>query len=211
MIRIAPAALAVLALAACGDSGAPDTAAQAPAEAETQTAPAEPAAPAAEAPENAADRWTVDQAQSALTFAGEIDGEAFDGEFSDWSADIWFDPDNLEGSKIDARVNLASLGTGDSDRDETATSADWLGPGEARFVSNSVTATQGGYAAQGVLTIKDQSHPFNLPFSVAISGDTANAQAAFGFERAGWNVGGGDFDGAVSDSISVTIEVAATR
>lgn len=215
MTRPFLSALAVLGLLACsGEEAAPASETEA-ADAAITAAPAASeaaeTAPAAQAPEEAAAQWTVDQTQSALTFTGEIDGEAFDGEFTDWSADIWFDPDNLEGSKIDARVNLASLDTGDSDRDETAISADWLGTGQARFVSERVVATQGGYAAQGTLTIKDQTHPFVLPFAAAIGGDTANAEAGFEFERAGWDIGGGDLDGAVSDSIAVNIEIVATR
>lgn len=209
MKRFVLPSLAALALTACGDGPA-----DAPEADDAASAPAPASAPAmaeSEAPADAAAQWRVDQAQSALDFAGSVDGEGFEGGFSGWTADIWFDPDNLAGSKIDARVNLASLDSGDSERDETALSADWLGTGTARFVSDEISVTGDGYAAAGTLSVKGVSNPVTLPFTVTINGDTAQALAEFGFNRADWDVGGGDFDGAVSDSITVTADITASR
>jgi len=161
-----------------------------------------------------AQAWTVDYDKSAVTFTGEASGDAFDGEFETFQAEIRFDPDNLEGSAINASVVVTSINSGDNSRDSEALSDNWLNPSiqpEARFTSTDIRATADGYEAVGSLSVKGEAREFTLPFTVEIEGDTAIASSSFGFQRRQWNVGGGDFDDSVSDSISVAIDITATR
>lgn len=219
-------AFAVLSLAACGPGGASQPQDEAaprvadPVEIERADLPNEtdaaeaaemPAAETAPAPDGAAQAWTVVREESSLTFEGSLDGDAFGGEFTEWNADIRFDPQNLAGSSIRGVVQPGSIDTGDSSQDETAASDDWLGGEEAVFSSSEIRQGETGYEAVGELTVNGETAPLTLPFTVTITGDRAEAQSEFTLERANWGIGGGDFDGAVSDAITVMLDITAEK
>lgn len=219
-------AFAMLSLAACGPGGASQTQEEAApreadpveieradlsSEAQATDAADMPAAETAPAPEEAAQAWAVVQEESRLGFEGSLDGDAFGGEFTEWSADIRFDPQNLEGSSIRGVVQPGSIDTGDSSQDETAASDDWLGGEEAVYTSNEIRHAEAGYEAVGELTVNGETAPLTLPFTVTITGDRAEAQSEFALQRADWGIGGGDFDGAVSDAITVTLDITAEK
>jgi hypothetical protein len=61
--------------------------------------------------------YAVQPAQSKLGFSSDFQGTAFDGSFAKWTAAISYDPANLAADKFDVTVDLASVHTGDKDRD----------------------------------------------------------------------------------------------
>ncbi|MEI9965761.1 MAG: YceI family protein [Caulobacteraceae bacterium] len=67
------------------------------------------AAPASAAPAH----WTVDKATSKITFRSSFGGQAFEGTFRRWDANIVFDPKALAASKAVVTVDVASAATGD--------------------------------------------------------------------------------------------------
>ena len=75
------------------------------------------AAAAAAAP--APVHYTLDASRSLLRFAFEQAGANNTGRFGKYTVDVLFSPDNLAASKIDVKVDIASLDTGDKDRDDT--------------------------------------------------------------------------------------------
>lgn len=220
-------AFAVLSLAACGAGDAREAALEGEASAAPAAQEADGAAPRVADPvaiektelpnahdvqaEPGAQAWAVVQEESSLTFAGSLDGDALRGEFTEWSADIRFDPQNLAGSSIRGVVQPGSIDTGDSSQDETAASDGWLGGEEAVFISDDIRQAGAGYEAAGVLTVNGQSAPLILPFTVVIDADRAEAQSEFVLQRADWGIGGGDFDGAVSDEITVKLDITAEK
>ena len=70
--------------------------------------------------------WQVDPAQSTLTFKGTYQGESFDGKFKKFDATIAYDATDVGKSKFDVNVELTSVDTNSSERDETLRDAGLL-------------------------------------------------------------------------------------
>ena len=162
-------------------------------------------------PSFAAPAWAVDPA-SRLTFQGAMNGQAFTGTFKRWSAQIVFDPKALAASKAVVTVNVASAATGDADRDQAIPTDDWFAAGkfaQATFISRDFRDLGGGkYAADGDLTIRGVKKPITLPFTLAISGDTARMNGAIVLNRTAFGVGQGQWANEEVVAAKVTVNVA---
>jgi len=159
------------------------------AEAETQAEEVPVAATDAHAPP----AWAVNYETSALRFIGEEGGAKFEGVFSDFTADIVFDPDNLGASSINVDVRTASASSGNEFRDGTMPDGEWFDvkdhPG-AIFTSNTIRNVSGeSYEADGVLTIKEISRDITLAFTLDIDGDQANAAGGVDLVRTDFGLG----------------------
>jgi cytochrome b561 len=166
--------------------------------------------------------WTVDAAQSAITFKASYMGRPFEGRFAQWTADIRFDPAAPETARIRVVIPTASIQTGEAYYDENVVQGDWFNTGvhpEAVFeVNQGVQKTgEGAYEATGVLTLKGERFPVRLPFTLAIdgaaarmSGETTLQRSAVGIGRATLNQASGDAEW-VGEDVVVSIVVVATR
>ena len=172
------------------------------------------AAPASAAP---APTWTVDQAASKLGFSGVMSGDGFSGVFHRWNAQIVFDPKNLAASKVAATIDVASAVTGDADRDSALPTADWFSAAtqpRASFVATTFKDLGGGkYLAGGDLTIRGVKRPIQLPFTLAITGDTAKVNGAVALDRTAFGIGQGRWKtgDVVATKVTVTIALTAHR
>jgi len=161
--------------------------------------------------------WTVDPAGSRLGFAGKMNGEGFTGVFKRWSADIVFDPKALGASKAVVTVDVASAQTGDADRDQAMPGADWLAAQRfprATFTTTSVKDLGGGkYLASGDLVIRGIHKPITLPFTLAITGDTARMNGAVALNRTAFGIGQGRWStgDVVDTAVAVTVQLTAHR
>jgi len=161
--------------------------------------------------------WTVDAAGSKLGFRGAMNGDAFNGLFRRWSAQIAFDPKNLAGSKAMVSVDVASAVTGDPDRDQAMPTADWFSAKTqptAYFVTTGFKDLGGGrYQATGDLTLRGVKKPIVLPFTLAISGDTARMNGAVALNRTDFGIGQGQWKtgDVVATQVTVTIALTAHR
>ena len=160
--------------------------------------------------------WSVDGG-SRLGFTGKMSGEAFNGVFRRWSAQIAFDPKNLAASKVAVTIDVASAATGDADRDQALPTDDWFATGRfprATFVTRGFKDLGGGhYQAIGDLTIRGVSHPVVLPFTLVIAGDTARMNGQLALNRAAFGVGQGKWatGDTVDTQVAVTIALTAHR
>jgi polyisoprenoid-binding protein YceI len=158
--------------------------------------------------------WAVDKGTSRLGFTGAMNGQAFNGGFGRWDAQIAFDPANLAASHVTATIDMASAKTGDQTRDEALPTDDWFAikafP-KATFTSSKITAAgPGRYVAQGNLTIRNVTRPVSLPFTLAITGDTAKMSGALPLDRSVFGVGQGQFKGGDTVALKVQVNVAIT-
>jgi len=161
--------------------------------------------------------WSIDKAASRLGFTGAMSGQAFNGGFGRWDAQIAFDPANLAASHVTAVIDTASAKTGDQSRDEAMPTADWFSVKafpRATFVSHKIVAAgPGRYVAQGDLTIRNVTRPVSLPFTLAINGPTAKMTGSLPIDRSVFGVGQGQFKGGdtVALKVQVNISIAAKR
>jgi len=168
-----------------------------------------PAAPAA------ADVWFVNAKQSTLGFEVAQAGSTATGVFTEWQAEITFDPEAPESARISATISPASVTTGTQQIDGTLTGKDWFdvsGFPQAEFTADGASRIEGNsYRAAGTLTIKGFSHPVALDFTLDIDGDTARAKGTATVDRLAYEIGSSAGTGTVGDTVKVTLDLTATR
>lgn len=162
----------------------------------------------ATAPAFAAD-WETRADSSSLGFTGSAQGESFTGVFNRFRADIRFDPDALDASAFDVHIDLASVDTRNSERDETLLSADFFRvrrEAQARYrASRFRDLGDGRYAADGELTLRGVTRPVTLEFSFS-PGAPAVLEGRATLDRIDFDVGGGEWADAstIAHAVHVT-------
>jgi cytochrome b561/polyisoprenoid-binding protein YceI len=183
---------------------------EAPAPTEEAPALAPPAAvAAAEATPLEPSHWAV-QPGGTLAFQASWSGTPIDGAFKSWNADILFDPDALDRSKVTVSIDIASAATGDAQRDSSLPTADWFDAAahpKATFTASRFRKTgTDRYVADGRLTLRGVSRPLSLPFTLKIDGDTARASGTATLDRTAFGVGQGSW--AATDQIAGAVKVS---
>jgi cytochrome b561 len=181
-----------------------------------------------QAPASKAPAWTVDYEKSAIAFKSAYMGRAFQGSFPGWTAQIQLDADAPANPQtpVDGYVRVsiptAKISTGEPYFDENVTQGDWF---DAAKHPEAVFEVKGGvfklgdtqYEATGVLTLKGVDYPVRLPFTLAITGDTAVMHGEVTLKRLAMGIGAGTPAEArgdaewVQDDVGVVIDVTATR
>src|SRR5215831_7729744 len=96
--------------------------------------------------------YTQDPAKSTLQYGFVQAGAQNQGAFKKFSTTLDFAADNPAGSKLDVVVDMASLDTGDKERDDTLRGADLFDVAkypQSRFTSAQIVKTANGYDAVG--------------------------------------------------------------
>ncbi|NJO38387.1 MAG: YceI family protein [Rhizobiales bacterium] len=146
------------------------------------------------------------------------------GGFGAFDAEIVFDPDDLDASRIAVDIDVTSIATGHSDRDKTLNSPSFFDTAKwpsAAFKSRTITATgDGTYEAAGQLTMRDVTREVVLPFSLVIEDDPddpnamlAHARGELPIQRLDYGIGQGDWasTATVADEVVITIDIRASR
>jgi polyisoprenoid-binding protein YceI len=158
--------------------------------------------------------WTVVGNASTLGFTASMNGQTFKGAFKRWTAQISFDPKNLATSRVVAVIEPASAATGDQSRDEALPTDDWFAARrfpQAKFESTAITAAgPNRYVAQGILTLRGAARPVSLPFTLSISGDTAQMIGAATIDRSQFGVGQGQWKTGEAVALKVQVNVSIT-
>ena len=127
--------------------------------------------------------------------------------------DLDFSPDNLAASRLEVTVEMASLDTGDKERDDTLRGADLFAVAkfpQAHFIATQFTKTAAGFEALGKLTIRGVTRDTRVPFTFRTA--TENG-AAVGYmsgkttlQRLDFGVGQGDWK--ATDQVGNDVEVS---
>jgi polyisoprenoid-binding protein YceI len=155
-------------------------------------------------------------ATSRIGFSFQQQGTKYSGRFETFTADINIDPANIEGGSIVGTVQTDSVNTRDYDRDSTLTDGDWFDSSnypEAVFESTAIKAdADGGYVAEGTLTLKGSSKPATMSFTFDAADTSAVFAASMRVNRFDFNVGAGWNDTSwVGQYVEVDIELDLTR
>ncbi|MGA8277802.1 MAG: YceI family protein [Rhodanobacteraceae bacterium] len=137
--------------------------------------------------------WTTDTAQSTLGFSGTYQGGPFDGAFKKFEATIRYDPDDLAAAKFDVTVDMTSVDTQSSERDQTLAGSDFFETGKfptAHFVTTSFRRdANGGVQAEGTLTIRGSSQPVTLQVNFSATGNDATLDVKTTLDRLDFSLG----------------------
>jgi len=186
--------------------------APAPAAPPPESAPA--ASPAAATTEP---NWIIDPDASEIRFTGTYEGNSFTGTFERWSADVYFDPDDLEHANVQVSVDPGSASAGKKLYNDTLKSGEWFDistyPAVQVSLIHFAVSPDGGYTAEASMLVKNKAVDVPLSFNLTIDGDTATYEGEAALSRKAMNIGqqsdpGGDW---VADEVTVTIKGTATR
>lgn len=133
---------------------------------------------------------------STLGFSSNFQGESFNGTFKKFDAAIRFDPADLNSSKFDVKIDLASVETGDSDRDGALPDSDFFDIAkfpQAHFVTTGFRQSGNEVIADGTLTLKGVSKPVSLAVTFAAKGGKATLDISSTVKRLDFNVGAGEY------------------
>ncbi len=161
-------------------------------------------APAAAAPA----AYVADAGQSRLQFTGIQAGAQFKAVFHKFTALVDFSPDALAAAHFDVTIDLASVDSGDKDRDGTMRGADIFDVGHfptAHYVTRSFAKTAGGYSAQGALTLHGVTKDVNVDFQFTPAGSGAKLTGSTALKRLDFGVGQGDWKNTewVGDTVKI--------
>ncbi|CAN7661862.1 YceI family protein [Phenylobacterium sp. LjRoot225] len=182
-----------------------------PAQAAADNAPPQAAKPPAEP-----GRWAV-QPGSTVAFAVPWSDQTVQGRFDRWRGDILFSPEALDRSRVNITMDLASVNTGDAQRDATLASADWFD--EAAHPPATFTASRfektgpDRFVAHGVLELRGVKKPVDLPFRLKIAGDTARVTGSAVLDRTAFGVGQGEWAATdqIAGQVRVSVDLTARR
>lgn len=161
--------------------------------------------------------WRLDPAACSLGFASAQAGTPFEGRFETFGARIVFDPADLDNAVVEVTIDMASVATGDAQRDRALPAGDWFDARnhpQGRFYSDEIRAEGEGYVAAGELTMRGVTNPAEMPFTVEIAGDRAKAAGELVVDRTEWGVGRGEefaTEKWVPFDVRIFFEIEATR
>jgi polyisoprenoid-binding protein YceI len=171
------------------------------------------------AADTAVSHYTLDPAKSTLEYLFVQAGAQNKGKFTKFPVTLDFAPENLAASKLDVVVQIASLDTGDKERDDTLKGADMFSVDkfpQAHFTSTQITKTANGYDAVGKLTLRGVTRDFHVPFQFKISDEQGQAVGYLlgktTVKRLDFGVGQGDWKSTewVGNEVSVSYSLRLT-
>ncbi len=159
--------------------------------------------------------WTLQTEGSTLQFVASLQGTAVNGTFERFDGAIALDPAAPETGAVTITVDIRSATTDNAQANAAIATADWLAAetfGQAVFQSDAISGADGTYVAEGTLTIRDQTVPVSLPFTLTVEGERAAAAGSLTLDRTTFGIGQGSFAGPepVAHEVEVTFAIQAT-
>ena len=165
--------------------------------------------------------WTIDPAHTSVGFTARHLGlSKVRGQFSGFRGEIDGDPNDITTATARFEVDLASVDTGNADRDAHLKSADFFDVEKfptMTFVSKSIGRDGDGYKVAGDLTIKDVTREVELdyehagevvdPFGNRKLGGTLSTTLKRSLWGLTWNVPLDSGGWLVSDNVAIEIDL----
>jgi cytochrome b561 len=165
--------------------------------------------------------WQLEPESSRLTFTAFQSGEPVEGLFRSFTAEIRFSRENPAAGSAEVEIDMASVDTGSSDRDQTIRSEVLFHVAEypkARFVASRFEALgENRYRAPGQLTLRGVTRDLELPFTLEIEQREdrllARAEGKLEIDRLDYGVGQGQWQdtSVVADRVIIGIDIRASR
>jgi polyisoprenoid-binding protein YceI len=156
--------------------------------------------------------YTANGEQSRLEFVGVQAGADFKGVFHKFTAHVAFAPDALASSQFDVQIDMNSVDSKDSDRDNTIRGPDVFDVAHAptaHFVTKTITKSAGGYSAVGALTLRGVTKDVPIDFQFAQGPAGATLTGGAKLKRLDFGVGRGDWKSTewVEDAVKINFSL----
>ncbi len=162
-------------------------------------------------------QFTLQPRESKLTFVGTQAGAEFEAVFERFTAEIKFDPQDLAGSRFDVKVDMASVNSKDSERDDTVKGDELFAVKQfptahyvtERFIapSNNKGNNKHGnkFTATGKLTLRNVTREVPLEFTFEKKDGSAWLKGSARLKRLDFGVGQGDWQDTEAVANEVTV------
>lgn len=164
--------------------------------------------------------WEIDKSQSSVNFSVNNFFVSVKGEFTDFDGDIYFDPNNLKGSKAKFTVQIESINTGNNTRDSHLKVENFFDAEnypEMIFQSTKFEKkSEEEFLVYGKLTIKNETRDVILPMKITSKSEDTNTLGAVietSIDRKDYGVGTGFWSVTVSigNEVRITIPLELKR
>lgn len=164
-----------------------------------------------------AQEWVIKKDQSDLSFIASQTGSEVPGSFAKFDGHISFDPAAPEKAVVEIEIDIASINTGDGQRDDTIRSSDLFDSTafpKAVFKASNFQAQQGdSYQVDADLTMRDVTRKVKMPVSIEITGNIAHASGELTVQRLDYGIGQGMFatDAMVANPVIIKFDIQAEK
>ncbi len=127
------------------------------------------------------------------------------GTFDDISGNITFDPANLTAAKLNFKLKVESINTGNGLQNKHARGDEWFHAEKYPFIefeSTKIEKTEAGFKAIGKLEMHGVKKEVSIPFTFVKKGNKGTFVAKFSVSRSEYNVGKKGND--VADNLKIT-------
>jgi polyisoprenoid-binding protein YceI len=166
--------------------------------------------------------WNIDPTHSDVGFKVRHFFSKVNGEFTDFSGTISFDPEKPEAASVEVTIQTASIDTDNERRDGHLKSEDFFFAEthpEITFKSTRVTSTESGLRVEGLLTMRGIEKPVVLDAEFLGAGPDGGGGTRAGFtatteiDRKEWDINWNkalDQGGAVlGDEVAIILDIEA--
>lgn len=158
--------------------------------------------------------WKIDNEKAAVKFTMQAHGQELIGSFKGVKGDINFDEKNLDKSSVNVTIDIATVSTGNTQRDGHLQAGPWFDAATApvaKFVSTKVVKnTAGGYEAIGNFTLKGVTKEIRIPFEYTGTADAGTFTGKTEIKRKDFNVGPADKEDPGND-IAIAFDIPVTK
>ena len=112
--------------------------------------------------------WMIDSAHTYVDFSIRHLLAQSKGSFDAIGGSIEFNNENVEATKVNLSIDVASVNTRNENRDAHLRNEDFFEANtypKITFTSTEARKTENGFVAIGTLTVKDKTLPFEIPFT----------------------------------------------
>jgi polyisoprenoid-binding protein YceI len=134
------------------------------------------------------------------------------GVFKTMSGNIQFDKDDLANSKVDFKVKVASISTGNGMKNKKALTSEWFDASNHPYItfkSKKIWLYKEKYYVLGDLTIKGTTKEYKVPMTVAEDGDKLTLTGRFYVKRLEFKVGKPSPN--VPDAMKITYSIPVSK
>lgn len=133
--------------------------------------------------------------KSELRFISKQMNVPVSGKFSQFAVQLNFDPEKLEAAQVTVEIQMNSIDVGGEEANEIVKGKGWFQVATfptAQFVTQKIKAlAQDRFEAEGLLTLKDISHPVVIPFTLKRNDKIGTFSGSLKIKRLDFDLGNG--------------------
>ncbi len=156
--------------------------------------------------------YVVEPARSQIRFEAVSRFVNATGTFGRFGGEVRFDEARPETASARVQVEVASLDTRNSQRDDHLRDDDFFAAARhptATFVTSSIRRDGNRFVVEGQLTIRGVTHPLTVPVTVTPGGSGFRIQGEFTVNRRAFGVSYQSFLNPVRDEVRVAFDLSA--